>query len=393
MLGKEKAVADRVTLVKEVRDAEGNLLSDFYTMATGQDGKIYFIGIIGRGPAEEYLLVYDPTRPWNPGRRAEDNPRPLGCPVPGERGNHNSLVTASDGTIYAGTCYSQLHIFGYDPGKPWTINRSWAQPGTGPDSNPFDLGPAVAGSKNWMMIHSMTIDRHDILYGSVYPTEEFFICDPHTGQMRTKLVGVHSHMLTCGQDGRIYGGEQGYLYIYDPSEETAICKPIWPAVEEFAKAEAQTIEVEAKEKHYVEVHPPTAPPGAEALIVGSIGTGPDGRIYFGIGYRDLPHLFVYDPETDQIVHEGAMLAPGVDKFGGRFSGMAIGLDGRVYGGSGTCVWVWDLKTEKPTQLGGPYWRDEQESNFHAGTVGLDGTVYLGQRGGASTYLVVIDPKG
>ena len=78
-----------------------------WRMTTGRRGKIY----IGTDRGE--FAVYDPGRPWNPGRKLGSNPRGLGKAVRGEW-KINTLTTGVGGKIYGGTG-QHAHLFEYIP--------------------------------------------------------------------------------------------------------------------------------------------------------------------------------------------------------------------------------------------------------------------------------------
>lgn len=237
---------------------------EVYTLATGNDGLIYggsyMVNPEWHQPSHNaHFLLYDPTRPWNPGTMPEDNPYDMGpwsrlagvpdAGVPGWAIIYD-LTTGKDGKIYGGSGYGidvgrdYAHLFVYDPatGTVTSLAQMLDQQG----------------------IIRLTTGLDGRIYFGVFPMGHLFIYDPATGQINDlgrPVEGDCVGSLTVALDGKIYGGtrQYGHVFSYDSDTETLVDEGNIPGSQN----------------------------------IWTLTTGTDGLIYGGEG----PHgyFFVYDP--------------------------------------------------------------------------------------------------
>jgi len=273
----------------------GKMEMEIYSLTTGRDGLIYggsSTALDGKGA---HFFVYDPRKPWNPGRSPDNNPYDMGSLVPDEPWGRDALIAdlivGEDGKIYGGiaTAFSLpgrgKFLFSYDP-KERKI-RKVVEPVPGENIR------GTSGGK-------------------------LFSYDPSTGRAEVVAdVGMHigAGSLVVDGDGMIYGGARNRLFAYDPVKEK--CKFL-------RRMDADIRGLAIKDgkiygglsNGHLFVFDPKAPPGEDnpsdlgALPVARVRTvvaGNDGRIYAGCSGL---HLFVVERGRIKEIPMLALLPPG-----------------------------------------------------------------------------------
>lgn len=317
-------------------------MGEVWALTTGLDGRIF-------GGAS-HMFFYDPlTEAFTD----------LGEPGVGVY----ALTTGSDGLIYGGShtgslaCAHSAHFFVYDPTEAWN-------PGTGPDNNPYDMGPwsRLAGVPDAEMpdqaiIFDLVVGLNGKIYGGSgygadighYDYAYLFEYDPGTETSQEVYHAVNQQCisrLTKGLDGKVYFvvSTPGYshLLVYNPSEgiTTDLGEPV------------------------------TSPDNIRALT-----TGADGRVYVG---TSMAHLVVYDSSIGDFTDLGSI--PGLMVIWA----MTKGLDGVIYGGTGEGYFFVYNPTEawnpEATSGSNPYNLGQAvagETRIRSLTPGVDGKIYGG----------------
>ena len=131
-------------------------------------------------------------------------------------GQVDSLSLGHDGRIWIGAyVYAVMSV--YDPDKPWN-------PGRAPDANPREIGPVGKGQYR-TQTNCLGPDGK-LYVGSIpsYNTADtgaFTICDPETGAMdvRTDFVSGGTVTRLVADDKYVYGAGGGEFFVYDPDED------------------------------------------------------------------------------------------------------------------------------------------------------------------------------
>lgn len=354
------------------------------SLLTARDGKIY-----GATSGEQaYLFVFDPQT---------NKVRHLGR-IPGQEGVHHALVEDRDGSLFIGTGRNVLASVPLTPGKAggpkidellWTDIQAHFRkdPGgrlyryvpkqsnekvklVGMDADVQDLGIPVAGNAVYTLaIHPAGGE----IYGLTYPDGRFFVYDV-AGKKYRDLGEVDRQRVFHGPErdwrslpralavdrqGRVFtSGEGGRLIYYDPATR---------------KLRSTELAVPG-DYNYVQFF-------TDHAVVDAFATTSAGIIYGGSsdGY-----LFALDPQRMKLTNLGKARAAR------RLRCLAVGHDGKVYlmAGERSAAWPCQAYCYDPREVGftelgllivdrSPhyYWRGYQ---FDAMTVGLEGTLYLGE---------------
>lgn len=134
-------------------------------------------------------------------------------------GQVDSMSLGRDGRIYLGA-YTDAVVSVYDPKLPW-------QPGLKADSNPREIGPVGKGQYR-TRANCLGPDGR-IYVGSIpaYRSAEtgaFTICDPKTGKMdvRTDFVKGGAVDALLADDLYVYGAGGGEFFVYDPRTDKKV---------------------------------------------------------------------------------------------------------------------------------------------------------------------------
>jgi hypothetical protein len=260
-----------------------------FSLGTGPDGCIY-----GGSVSLLHLFKYDP---------GTDVLADLGFPYPGGGGEFYSLHTHGERLYMA--AYSSAVLGTYQPSEPW-------DPGTDVESNPRRIGP-TGGEQNRPHALTSAADGR-VFIGSEPDYGEhggaLSIYDPVTDSFE-----VHRHIvpnqtvlsLTASRDGwTVYGGSS--------IRGGTGTEPLVRRAHFFAW------DVRKGEK-VVDIVPVV---GADHIT--ALATAPDGKIYGCAGST----LFVFDPETGEIIHKQSAQE-------GQIIGMVVGEDGLIYGRGRTAI--------------------------------------------------------
>ncbi len=252
-----------------------------------------------------------------------------------------SLGTGPDGCIYGGSV-SILHLFRYKPLTESLEDLGFPFPGGGGQF--YSLH--TTGQSIYMAAYS------DSVLGVYEPSEEWDPGDgPDSNPRRIGTTGGEQnrpHALTSSADGRVFIGSEpaygqygGALSVYDPRTDSfEVHRNIIPnqtVLSLAASLDGWTIYGGSSTRGGTGTSPITDKPrffawdvkteekmldmvpvgGAEDI--NSLVTAPDGRIYGGAGSA----LFVYDPGAGKIIHTQGSLE-------GEITSMVVGEDGLIY---------------------------------------------------------------
>ncbi len=305
--------------------------------------------------------------------------RPLGK-VPGAQSIHHSLAALEDGMVYFGTSlwnrgrldlrgkdipglYKDFpggHIYRFDPKEEEKsrIRTHWAEPARDCPGL-TDLGMPVAGDG----IHAM-VGKGGVLYGVSFPTGVFFAFDiaKRIVTFRQNICGEPlaenplrsvPRDLAIDQDGNVWGtGDYGKFFNYSPA---------------------------AQKLSLLDIALPCLPGREFMNVVDSFAPGRDGKIYGGDsdGY-----LFCLDPKTASVRNLGKPL------WEKRIRGLAVGMDGNVYGVGGEELGIARLFVYRPAanafeilgliEADHPPYYNWLANEFDAMVAGQDGTIYIGE---------------
>lgn len=157
----------------------------------GRDGKIYLGSYV-----LATLSIYDPAKPWNPGRDLASNPRELGSVGHGQY-RTRAIVLGPDDNIYVGSIPS------YNSAATGALSR-W-NPRSGEHKSWLDLVPGGA------------VDRIAVDDKYVYCAGggRFFVWDPKAETKRfEEPCAVLS--LVATPDGKIVGNRGDEMFVFDP---------------------------------------------------------------------------------------------------------------------------------------------------------------------------------
>ena len=227
---------------------------------SGRDGKIY-LGCYARA----YLAVYDPARPWQPGREKESNPRELGTIGHGQYRTH-AIALGPDGNIWVGSIPS------YNSAPTGAFSR-W-NPKTGEHKSWTDLVPGGA-------VDRIAVDEK-YLYcagGGL-----FFVWDPKAEKKVYEEKRKVSSLVVM-PNGGILGNSGEEMFVFDPKEmkiEKTFPSPI-------GQMDAMTVAPDGKAygingKAMAEIDP-SAWTGKKIADEGGsfLATDRDGILYFARG--------------------------------------------------------------------------------------------------------------
>ena len=141
-------------------------------------------------------------------------------------GQVDSLSLGRDGRIWIGAyVYAVMSVF--DPAKPWN-------PGRAPDANPREIGPVGKGQYR-TQTNCLGPDGK-LYVGSIpsYNTAEtgaFTICDPETGVMDARIDFVPGGAVArlVADDRYVYGAGGGEFFVYDPENDAKRFSEMRPA--------------------------------------------------------------------------------------------------------------------------------------------------------------------
>lgn len=160
---------------------------------SGRDGKIYMGSYV-----LATLSVYDPAKPWKPGREIDSNPRELGS-VGGGQYRTRCIALGPGGDIYVGSIPS------YNSAPAGAFSR-W-DPRTGEHKSWFDLVPGGA-------VDAVAVDD-TYLYcagGGLF----FVWCPRSEKKIHEQKRRVFS--LAAAQNGMIVGNSGEEMFVFDPAE-------------------------------------------------------------------------------------------------------------------------------------------------------------------------------
>ena len=299
--------------------------TDITALQTGPDGKIY-------GGTYETNALFS----WDP---ATDDLEVLG-PVAKNRSGEILAMASTAGKLFIAS-YTFAVLTVYDPSKPW-------DPGTGPGSNPRDLG--TMGDEQYRPWDATVGDdgRVYVASGAAYGNfgGALTAIDPNTYEMRSwrYLAGDQQLFSLAPGDGTVYvgttnfgdgvtsGGSAQVLAFDEASESVAwstVPVPGSNLITALATAPDGTIFGAAIEGEWFTIDPDTHavtrlggfPLGQPVL---GLGPGPDGRIYGHTANT----IFRIDPVTRQ-VEKIADTAGDT-----RYRTQAFDASGRLYWGAG-----------------------------------------------------------
>jgi streptogramin lyase len=158
----------------------------------GRDGKVYLGSYV-----LATLSIYDPAKPWNPGRDLQSNPRELGSVGHGQY-RTRAIALGPDDHIYVGSIPS------YNSAPTGALSR-W-NPRSGAHESWLDLVPGGA------------VDRIAVDDKYVYCAGggRFFVWDP---KAETKRFEAESAVLSlvAAPGGKIVGNRGDQMFVFDPT--------------------------------------------------------------------------------------------------------------------------------------------------------------------------------
>ncbi|MEF3305210.1 carbohydrate binding domain-containing protein [Paenibacillus sp. GYB003] len=265
------------------------------TVAVGNDGRVHTSGYVVGGNA-----IYDPVN----GKREEYSKTTVGVEqtVPG---NQTDRVFGYKDKMYYVT-YTGMRVYEYDQALPWDrqdpVRPNPAFLFTASDVGHQDRGLAGTVMPDEGKLLIGTVPKYGFLGGALV----IFDLETKEREVYWNVVDQQSVTAVTYKDGFVYGGSNvwGGLGI-DPTETEAKLF-IW--------------DVANKRKVY-ETVPVPGKKGITELIV-----GPDGNIW-GSAEGD---LFIFDPETRQVVHRQNLVTRSYGSAVWRDARFVNGPDGNVY---------------------------------------------------------------
>jgi len=349
--------------IKELGSPDGG---DILSLTTGPDGRIYG-GTDNGSEREGCMFVYDPAT-----RELTELGKP-GYECAAMTTGTNGLIYIGGGSKflanYSTRGYANFAV--YDPAKAWN-------PGSGPESNPRDLGQVVA-----------------------YPED-------------TQATPIEVHDLVTAQDGKICGGTgwgnlgprdyYAHLFVYDPQTDKIdylgqpipqqgcitsltmtsngiLCGVVQAApVNTYKRPVGKIFTYNPADKSFTIIDPKIDPnPVDEGVLELTIGK--DGIIY-AAGIKDMNRIFSYDPASHAYDSKGSL--------GGnaKVLDMLCTDDGIIYMGSAVdgCLVQYDPTKPWAEKLYYDDLQDKPGANprmFHNTgkvstlTVGQNGYIYFG----------------
>ncbi len=189
---------EKRTVARETLTPEGDGM-EVFTLTSGPDGRIY-----GSTYINMHLFRCEPAT----GRLTD-----LGKATRWA-GQVDSLSLGRDGRIYVGA-YTDAVVSVYDPLAPWN-------PGLKADSNPREIGPV--GKGQYRTTANCLGPDGRIYVGSIpsYRSAEagaFTMCDPKTGAMdvRQDFVAGGAVLDLVADDRFVYGTGKSEFFVYDPA--------------------------------------------------------------------------------------------------------------------------------------------------------------------------------
>jgi len=193
-------------------------------------------------------------------------------------GQIDSLSLGRDGRVYVGA-YVQAVMSVYDPNRPW-------RPGRDSDSNPREIG-RVGGGQYRTKANALGPDGK-LYVGSIpsynsAATGAFTICDPQTGAMDVHLDFVKGgavHALVA-DDAFVYGAGGGEFFVYDPAAREKRFRVERP-VTALATMQAGKVVASGDGKLFVYDRGRNEILGEAANALGDFShmvTGPEGAVY------------------------------------------------------------------------------------------------------------------
>ncbi|TMV43169.1 hypothetical protein FE783_35940 [Paenibacillus mesophilus] len=284
--------------------------STLQTVAKGNDGRMHTSGYITGGNA-----IYDPLT----GEREEYSKQVVGKDnvVPGTQTDR--IFSYKDKILFA--TYGNAKIYEYDQSKPWnrldpvhpnpkhlfSVSDYQQDRPTAGVIVP-DLGKYVVG----------TVPDYGMLGGALV----VYDLETNEREVYRNVIDQQSVTAVTYKDGLVYAGSNiwGGLGIQPTEKEAKLF--IW--------------DIEKKEKVF-EMVPIPGRRGITEMIV-----GPDGMIW-GSAEGD---LFIFNPETRQIVYTGPLVSRSYGSAVWRDAQFVVGTDGNVYGVQANQFFVIDAVTKQ-----------------------------------------------
>ncbi|MDM8006549.1 MAG: PQQ-binding-like beta-propeller repeat protein [Phycisphaerae bacterium] len=220
-------------------------------------------------------------------------------------GQVDSMSLGSDGRIYIGA-YTDAVVAIYDPKQPW-------QPGLKADSNPREIGPVGKGQYR-TRANCLGPDGH-VYVGSIpaYRSAEtgaFTICDPKTGKMdvRTDFVKGGAVDTLVADDLYVYGAGGGEFFVYDPKTDKKVFREE-RKVTALAVLKGNKVAVSGNGKIAVydrqqgKIIDEKPNPAADFT---HMATGPDGLVY-GVNPKHVARIST-DATVENLTDEGGKFA-------------------------------------------------------------------------------------
>ncbi len=303
-------------------DPATGILQDMGFPIVGQSGELYSLHahkdkLYLASYSDAMLAVYDPSKPWSPGKTHDSNPRTIG-PVGDEQNRPLALTSDAAGRIYIGTVPTYGKMGGalsiYDPQTDrFEVHRHII-----PNQSIVSL---TCGLDGWTIYGGSSISNGE----GTTPVEtraHFFAWDAKEGKLILDITFPQGtseiKSLATAPDGRIYGCAGSTLFIFDPAAGEIVHKQSAGAGEiRQMVAWTDGLIYGITDSAVFRMKPISKPGetvGFERLHTGgrNVALDSQGRIYFGKG----PNLFMLSnlpgfeaPSADLVIYDDA-LAPG-----------------------------------------------------------------------------------
>ena len=285
------------------------------TVAKGIDGRMHTSGYLSGGNA-----IFDPLT----GQREEYTKETVGKfqVVPGSQTDR--IYSYKDKIYYV--TYGNMRVYEYDQSMPW--DRQHPQhPNprflfTASDVGMQDRGLAGTLIEEAGKLVIGTVPKYGYLGGALV----IYDLEKDEREVYWNIVPNQSVTAVAYKDGFIYGGSNIWGGLGANPTESEAKLFIW--------------DMDKKEKVF-ETVPIAGKRGITELIV-----GPDGMIW-GSAEGD---LFIFDPETRQVVHRQTLVSRSYGSAVWRDAQFEIGTDGNVYGVQANQFFVIDAQTKKKTVI-------------------------------------------